>query len=56
MEISKSNAELNPREMRERARDYRTMAETAQTAETRNAYLRVAERLEARATELEQSS
>ena len=55
METSKSNAQLTPREMRDRARDYRMMAETAEADETRDAYLRVADRLEAQAAELEQS-
>jgi hypothetical protein len=54
MKFGKPISELSAREMRDRARDYRMLAKGAKMRETRDTYLRVAERLEARADELDE--
>ncbi len=56
MDLRDSLEKLTPQEMRDRARDYRMMAETAKTDELRDAFLRIAERLEVRAAERDRGS
>jgi hypothetical protein len=53
MALRKSLEDLTSQEMRDRALDYRMMAEMAKSDETKDAFLRVAELLEARAAELD---
>ena len=47
-------SELSPSALRERAAEYRAMAQTATTTEVRDSLLRIADRLATRATERDQ--